>query len=180
MLLALAFALTALSAQSGGQAQPAVGFDLAAGIGAVVPSNRVPLGIDVQASPTSGWGNFVLNILAHLTKPSASAAAPFPVMTMAPDWRAEKVNARRALGTLFSQTCLDGFKAPYPGKATFLKLHSSQKGFVNTLAELRKDTHLPVPFAVLHGVSVRRRLVLPPSLLRSLHPCHPIPTQLGD
>jgi hypothetical protein len=47
--------------------------------------NRTLLGLELQLNPTSGWGNFGINVLVDF---AFNNSMPFyPVITMTPNWR---------------------------------------------------------------------------------------------
>jgi glycosyltransferase involved in cell wall biosynthesis len=53
-------------------------------------SNRTTLALDLQMNPTTGWGNFGLNLLAQL---ALNKSMPYyPILTMQPNWRCDRVH----------------------------------------------------------------------------------------
>jgi glycosyltransferase involved in cell wall biosynthesis len=95
--------------------------------------NRTALALDLQMNPTTGWGNFGLNMLAQL---ALNQSMPYyPILTMQPNWRCDRVE--------FDQ------------KAVLKQLVAEQHKIIEQFGSGREkaDYQPNISSPVLHGVS---------------------------
>jgi hypothetical protein len=100
-----------------------------------IPSSKRPLAIHIQTNPTSGWGNFGLQMFEEFHK---NDLGYYPVMTMKPNGRCDDYE--------------------YKTKSTYQHLYSTQKkAFKRPAHEYfgvgHRKQETPIDFPVLLGVA---------------------------